>query len=317
MHNHESRPNPETVTQEELQAFFGDIKQFDEEHSQGAWLGKMLAASLFQHLDSHSSEEEGDEEKRNKPLEKLNREIEAKLTVEDLQNIHSEILAKIGLSIESPTRGEVMEEDEPYAVGEVLIHLDDSNKFVGFLKTLEAGNLSEGSIHLIDMVGQKLISQILTIYNLDTPDEEFLTLYSSIDTLANEINRLGREKLATDIRQYLKYGKQHCLKEFVLARNNHIFQPIGTGFNLSTFQRDNNYEGYMRDWERRGFSTLEAIMKNKNAGELYEEATRYLVECITFAENDEFLTKQDDEHSRELKRAIQDTKEKLSHYTDF
>lgn len=304
-----SQNKPERFNEQELEAFVNDLNQYDAEHNKGAWMGKGLAAFMMQHMEEEN--EEGETNKRDKGLDNLRKKIENNLTLDELEQRHNPTLAKLGLSLESPNKEGDIDENEIYAIGAIQINLENKEEYLKFLRSIEADQLSETQKKILEMTVDKIVYQVQNEYNLENGDDRLLELFSGMREIVNEYERLGFGEKVKDFKDYLEHSSGGYLKEYILAKNKKLFEPIGEGFNFSTFQIDASYDYYIGRWENDFFLTLKQIAKNPDAKELYNTTLRYGKDCIAFAEKDSRIDTYNEEYVKSIRKAITEIKDKI------
>ena len=264
----------------ELGSFLSDLSKYDQQHSQGAWLGTGMAAEFM------SAPNEQGEPFDREGLEKLHTKISNYLTISDLESRHASMLGSIGLSLESPNKEGNIDENETYISGDMKVNLADRNLYLSFLKQARPEEVSIATKKLFGIVAQKLSEQVQEWYDLKSPDDNLLELFSGMRNIISEYERIGIGENVKDMKEYLHYSKEGCLREYILARKHKLFDPIGSGFNLSRYQIDSTPEGYLEYWQKNFFDVMDAIKKNKNADSLHNDLLRYAKDCIVYAESD-------------------------------
>lgn len=300
----------EKFNEQELEAFINDLNQYDSEHSKGAWMGKGLAAIMMQ-----SEEEIG--EGGDSGLDKLKKKIENNLTLEKLEQRHNPTLLKLGLSLESPNKSEDIDENEIYAIGAIQINLENKEKYLEFLRSIDVSQLNETQKKILGMTVDKIVYQVQNEYNLHEGDDRLLELFSGMREIVGEYERLGVGEKVKEFKDYLEHAGGGYLREYIVAKNKHLFEPIGEGFNFSTFQRDASYDYYTGRWDHDFFKTLVEIRKNPEAKEFYNTILQYGKDCLAFAETDPNLEKYDSAYVKNIKRAIFDVKDKISKLSEL
>jgi hypothetical protein len=233
--------------------------------------------------------------------------------VDDLIKRNINTLQKIGIDLESPNKKGDIDMNEQYVSGEVMIHLFDRDSYIDYLKSLEPGKISSSQEKLLQIITNKISGQIDREYNLEDPDGDtrMLEIFSGLREIVAEYERLGLEKEVSLFKDYLKYINSGYLKEYILVKNNNVFSEIGTGFNLSTFQKDSSPKMYKQYWENRFFTTLEKVKKNPEAVDLVNKMIDHAKKSIEFAENDP-LENYPKEYVDGLKPVIAEIKERLT-----
>lgn len=267
----------------ELGCFLSDLSEYDHQHSPGAWLGTGAAMGLMSSLNEQGTplDAEG--------VEKMQTKIDNYLTIDDLESRHGSMLDSIGLSLESPNKEGDIDENETYVAGDMKINLANRDRFVSFLKETRSEDVSIETKELLDIVARKLSGQVQEWYDLESPDDNLLELFSGMRNIISEYERIGIGENVKDMREYLHYSKEGCLREYILARKHTLFDPIGSGFNLSRYQIDSTPERYLEYWQDNFFDVMDKIRKNENAAGLYNDCLRYAKDSIAFAESDPTL----------------------------
>ena len=297
----------ENIPQESLNNLLNDIEKYDEQHSFNTWLGKNLTEKFIKKFEFKY---EGYNE-NNKPK---NYKINKNLTLKDIYNKDNIILNKLGIDIQLSKNKELDDENEESVVGELCANLVDKNLYINFLKTLDTQNITKEIKKLLEILSKKFARQIRQEYSFDKVDNNFLELISGLKDIISEYERIGLSEKITDLKEYQKYMNSGYLKEYISAINHKIFQPIGSGFNLSTFQRDSSYEHYIKFWDKNFFDELENIEKNPKAKDFYNKVLKYGEDCIAFAEKDlETMKKRynNPKYIEDMERAIKDTRKKI------
>lgn len=303
----QSEIKTENIDQESLNNFLDDIKKYDEQHSLGNWLGKNLAKKFIKKFEFKYKV-------LNEQNQPENNKINKNITIKDIYKKNNTVLNKLGINIEIPKKEELDSDDEESVVGELFTNLTDKNLYINFLKTLDAQKLTKETKELLGILSKKFARQIREEYSLNKADDEFLELVSGLKDIISEYERIGLSEEITDLKEYQKYINSGYLKEYISARNHKIFEPIGSGFNLSTFQKDSSYEHYIKAWDEDFFDELENIEKNNKAKDFYNEVLKYGKDCIQFAEKDlEEMKKKynNPKYIEDMERAIKDVSRKM------
>ena len=303
----------EKATRQEVEALLSDLEQYDHDHSQGVWLGRGMAGLLMGLIEKSEDEREEDEEHGEKEpscLEHLQEEISKNLKLQDVLNRHQGTLEKLGIDLESPNPHGDYDEHETYAVGEMKIDFTNQEKFVDYLKSLDEKSLSASELKLVKMVLEKVLNRVRQEYSFESADDRLLELFSGIKDIVVEARRLGLEEQANELERCIYYNKQKSLLEYIHARNRGFAEPIGEGFNWSTWQRDSSPERYVERWED-VFDALDNAKVGKKSAQLYNDILTYAIASVEFAENDptEYVVK-----DKDLRDAIEKVKKKLSKY---
>ncbi len=302
----------EKATREEVEALLADLESYDEQHSHGAWLGRGLAGLMMGLFEKQEDEEHEEEESEKSPsgLEHLHEEIQKNLKLQDLLSRHQKTLEKLGIDLESPNPQGDYDEHETYAVGDMKIDFTNQENFVNYLKSLDEKSLSKGELKLVKMVFQKVLNRVKQEYSFESADDRLLELFSGIKDMVAEARRLGLEEQANELDRCIHYNKQKSLPEYIHARNRGFAEPIGEGFNWSTWQRDSSPERYIERWEG-VFDALDNAKVGKKSAQLYNDILTYATASVEFAENDptEYVVKNKDLHA-----AIEKMKKKLGKY---
>jgi len=309
--------NTERFDNKALDAFVNDLEQYDKEHSEGTWFGRSMGTALLEGMSDKTINEEG-EIKMDEGLEKLQKEIQKNLTIDDLENRYNPTLNKLGLNLESPNKLGNFDENEIYALGSIKINIENKEKYLSFLKSLEQEKLSGTQKKILKMTVEKISDQIQNEYNLEEADERLLELFSGVREIVAEYERLGMSKEVAQFKDYIEYANSGYFREYILAKNRGIFKPVGEGWSLSTYQEDSSYDNYVSRWEREVFDTLDKVRKNPNAKEFYNKILQYAKECIAFSENDPKLEKYekrgtsgDVKYVTSVRKGIAEVKKKL------
>ncbi|MSU60406.1 MAG: hypothetical protein EXS52_00625 [Candidatus Staskawiczbacteria bacterium] len=303
----------EKATREEVEALLSDLEQYDHDHSQGAWLGRGIAGlvmGLIEKSEDEGEENEEEGEKQPSGLEHLQEEISKNLKLQDVLNKHQGTLEKLGIDLESPNPHGDYDEHETYAVGEMKIDFTNQEKFVDYLKSLDEKSLSIGELKLVKMVLEKVLNRVRQEYSFESADDRLLELFSGIKDMVVEAGRLGLEDEANELERCMHYNKQKSLPEYIHARNRKFAEPIGEGFNWSTWQRDSSPERYVERWED-VFDALDNAKVGKKSAQLYNDILAYATASVEFAENDpkEYVAK-----NKDLLTVIEKMKKKLGKY---
>ncbi|OGC82563.1 MAG: hypothetical protein A2788_01180 [Candidatus Abawacabacteria bacterium RIFCSPHIGHO2_01_FULL_46_8] len=299
----ESQENkPERATREDVESLLSDLEQYDRDHSLGVWLGRGMAGSVMMGLFEKSEDEEERDE--------LQEEISKNLKLQDVLNKHQNTLEKLGIDLESPNPHGDYDEHETYAVGDMKIDFTNQENFVDYLKSLDEKSLSAGEMRLVKMVLNKVLNRVRQEYSFESADERLLELFSGIKNMVMEAKRLGLEKEANELERCIHYNNQKSLPAYIHARNRGFVEPIGEGYNWSTWQRDCSPERYIELWED-VFDVLANAKVSKKSAQLYNDILAYATASIEFAENDptEYVVK-----NKGLHAAIEKTKKKLGKF---
>ncbi len=271
-----NKPKKEIVSGQAIQSFIQDLEQYDYEHSSSRKMGGFLAAMMMGHMDNGEGAKD------------IAKEITNSVTAQEIFERNIDTLQKIGLDLESPnTKGDI-DLNEQLVSGEIRVNLLDKDQYVDFLKSLAPESLSDAHKKLLGMITSKISGQISHVYELENEqgDERLMEIFSGLREIVSEYERLGLVKEVELFKDYLDYMNSGYLKEYILVKNNNVFGEIGTGFNLSTFQRDAGYDYYINYWDRKFFDVLHEVRKNPNAKELEEKMIKHAKESIAFAEHD-------------------------------
>lgn len=310
----------EKFDEKALDAFVNDMNQYDKDHSNGAWLGRGLASIFMRDINEKT---EGTEDQINvdEGLEKLHKSIQKNITINDLESRHNQTLNKLGLNLESPNKDGDIDENETYAIGSIQMNLEDKVKYLSFLKSLTKEKITDTQKKILEMTVEKIIFQVQHEYKLKEADERLLELFSGMRDIVSEYERLGMGENVVGFKDYLEYANSGYLREYIYAKNNGMFKPIGEGFALSTYQRDATYTHYLKYWSS-FFETITEVGKNPDAKEFYNQILKYGKDCITFAENDPKLAEYEargnnPDHFIGLRKAINEVKEKVFKITEL
>lgn len=266
----------EIVNIKDIDSFIEDIERYDREHSSSRKMGGFLAAMIM----SSMKNEEG--------VKNIKKDIENSITVDKLIERNINTLQKIGLDLESPNKNGNIDMNEQFVTGEVMIHLLDKESYIDYLKSLEPDKISPSQEKLLEMITNKISSQIDREYNLEDSngDERLLEIFSGLREIVSEYERLGLSKNVSIFKEYLEYLNSGYLKEYILVKKSGIFQEVGEGFNLSTFQIDSSPEMYKKYWKFRFFNILDKVKQNPEAKDLVEKMIEHAKKSIDFAEKD-------------------------------
>lgn len=285
-HSESQEGGRERATREEVGALLLDLETYDEQHSPGAWLGKGLAGLIMSQFEKSEDEKnEENEDQESSGLQYLQEKISENLKLQDLLDRHQKTLKKLGIDLESPNPHGDYDEHETYAVGDMKIDFTDQEKFVDYLKSLDEKSLSVDELKLVKMVFQKVLNRVRQEYSFESADDRLLELVSGIENMKDEARRLGLEKEASELERCIYYNKQKSLPEYIHARNRGFLEPVGEGFNWSTWQRDSSPENYIKKWED-VFDALDNAKVGKNSAQLYNDILAYANNCIKFAGED-------------------------------
>jgi hypothetical protein len=293
----------ENSNSKDLDNLISDLELYDKEHGSGTSMGQIFAGAMFKAAEDEES------------LENLRKKAEGRITINDLLKRHAKTLEKMGLSLESPNKKGDVDENETYVIGKIEIDIADKDVFVNFLQSINKDKISASQKKILEMIGEKLSLQFQTKYNFGELDESLFELLSGLKEIIKEYNRLGINAGMTELNDYLAHANSGYLREYVDAKNNKLFEPIGRGFNLSTYQTDTTDERYKKKWDENFFMTLEKIRKNPQAKDLYERALEYGQKCLEFALADKKIDGYDENYKKQIKKAISETKDKLDQYT--
>ncbi len=306
------KQNIDLVPLEDVKSFLEDLKLYDKQHGRGAWLGRGMASFFLGGFEEEKKEGGG--------LDNLKKEIDNNITPQDMYNMHSETLQKLGIDIESPNKEGDVDEKEKFAVGEIGINLVNKDLYLNYLKTLNKENLQPEHKEILEMIVDKIRKQVQNEYSLDTVDDRLFELLAGIKNIVLEYERIGLSDEVKNLKDYQQYLGSGYLKEYILARNHNVFEPIGEGFNLSTYQRDSSYENYKNMyWKDNFFDVLDKVKQNPDADEFYNKVVEYGKSCLEFAEKD--LDDLDEKYGTDeggkkymenVRRAVEETKEKVN-----
>lgn len=298
----------EIISQISLNNFINDIQEYDKQHSSGSWLGKGLIGMIMKKMDGENEEGSG--------LQKLQEDIQKNLTPNDIYDRHAKVLNKLGIDIESPNKNIDIDENETYAIGELSINITDKDLYLNFLKTLDGQNLPKETEELLSMMSKKFVRQVQEEYLLDSADDRLLELLSGLRNIIAEYDRIGLAENTSNLKDYLEYLNTGYLKEYISAKNHKLFEPIGEGFNLSTYQIDASYDYYINAWKGNFFDELEKIKKNPEATDFYNKVLEYGKACISFAKEDIKRIKEkykdvNPTYVENIERAVNETQAKI------
>lgn len=312
-HFGERRPeeNREQVTQGEVESFLDDLEKYDKDHSYGAWMGRALAAELLSQIDAAAEEKKDQWDEEPSGLEKMQEEISKNLKLQDILDRHQNTLEKLGIDLESPNPNGDFDEQETYAVGDMKIDFTDQEKFVNYLKSLDEKSLSSAELKLAELVLKKVLDRVKQEYRFDSADDRLLELFSGIRDLVVESRRLGLEEEASELERCVNYNQQKALSAYIFARNREFLEPIGKGFNWSTYQIDSSPESYIGYWDR-AFEALDNAKQHKNGAQLYKDILTYAQSCLDFAEKDSRWEKYND--VKDFREAMGVIRKKLQNY---
>lgn len=294
-------PKKEIVSGEAVDSFISDLEQYDREHDPARKMGGFLAGLMMSHMDNGEGARE------------IAEEIKNSITVDDLIKRNITTLQKMGLDLESPNKNGDVDMNEQFVSGAVMVHLFDKELYVEYLKSLETGRLSSAQEKLLGIITKKIAGQIQHEYELDNADDQRLfEIFSGLREIVAEYERLGLIKEVGMFKDYLDYMNSGYLREYILVTNNNVFGEIGSGFNLSTFQRDCTGKSYLEYWDRKFFKVLDDVRKNPAAKELEEKMIKHAKESIAFAETDPKLNNYDEKYLESIRPAIIEVEARLA-----
>jgi hypothetical protein len=304
--NEQKEANIENIQQESLNNLLKDIKTYDEQHDFSSWLSQDIINKIIDKSETKY-------EKSDIQNFAINKNEDKRITIKDIYKKDSIMLNKLGINVKSSKKEDLEFKDGKSMVGELVINLTNKNLYIDFLKGLDARQLTKETEELLKILSNKFTKQIRQEYSLDKADDDFLELVSGLKDIIAEYDRLGLSQEIIELKEYQKYMNTGYLKEYISAKNHHIFEPVGKEFNLSTFQRDASYTYYKEYWDENFFKELENIEKNEKAKDLYNEVLKYGKDCIAFAEKDIEKIKdiRGNQYIENIKRAIADVKGKI------
>lgn len=219
-----------------------------------------------------------------------------KISIQDIEGRHRDLLDKTGISLESIRKGVMFtsagnnEERQP---SEIRINLRDGKKFLTYLNSLNENDLKESQISGLKTVVDNLTKQLVEQYELDnSEDERMLELFGSMDDIIQEYKRLdssgnsGLSESVNDLSEYLSIARKKYLREYFIAKNNHFLDPMdGDGFGPGKWHKDSNeksYENYWGDVVKK----VNLIGVNQNAADLYKQVVDNLKNILINVKKD-------------------------------
>lgn len=287
------------VSPTNFNALFTDIKRFNNQFS----MGSIMASFLLNRFENHGEEIRTDEETQ-------------KLTAGGISLIHSDVLDKTGLKVESVS-GKTSRFYGPEGTtgsGELRVNVVDRGRFVNFLQAINPQITRESELgQNLQSLSNILAQQIFDHYDLKEPSDEALQLLGSLEAISREYKRLeipGVDRLET----YLAHSKKGDLREFLLVEQGGLLSEPGKNFGPADWQIDAGPDFLEERWNR-ALAVLQMARENPNARDLYNELYAHLSKCLDIAiENLENLKKPDgggypEEYTSRLRPVLQRVKQ--------
>lgn len=105
--------------------------------------------------------------------------------------------------------------------------------------------------------------------------DELLEIFSGLEGLTEQFDRLGMDYQAEDFKDYLQYSKQGTLKEFLTIENSGLTSELGLGTTPVEWINSMSSAELAKSWGE-VFELLDQIGKNPKAKELYESLVEEL-----------------------------------------
>lgn len=219
-----------------------------------------------------------------------------KISIQDIENEHRDLLDKTGISLESVKRGvmfTLMGDDEGKEPSEVRINLRDGKKFLTYLNSLNESDLKESQISGLKLVADNLTKQLVEQYELgNSDDERMLELFGSVENLIQEYKRLdpqgfiGLSESVNDLSEYLSIARKKYLREYLVVKNNHLLDTINSdGFGPGKWHKDSNEKSYENYWGDT-IKKVNLIGTNQNAADLYKQVVDNLKNILINVKKD-------------------------------
>lgn len=297
---------------EKFNSIFEDLHTYNSRFSVGSMLFMTLKAYTPLFDDEEVGKEKIEEKDDGKVLQGITDHQE--MLSSSLDVIHGTTLDTLGLSLESVTgkTARIFYKDESAGAGEMRLNITDKNKFTDFLKGQSEEDVADGETRKnLSYVSSSLIKQIADGYNLLSPNDEALQLFSGMENVISEYKRLGLSKEVEKLEEYLEHARSGDLVEFVNIDRLGLMQQAGVGFGPADWQKDSSVEGLRNRWT----GAIEALGKAKNnprGQKLYEGLKFHLQNCATRAlENVDEITYFDEERREGFRRELLDVKSSL------
>lgn len=257
----------------DLQPLIGALEEYNRQFGFGALLAEAVSRAQQEAGAAHNDEK--------------------KLSVEELSSDYFDTLEATGLSLE-PARGNAAMFT---AEGEILtsvmrLNLKDGRKFVHYLQALENQPLEVTQIRGLIGVAKILETQLATEYDLTTPDERMLELFSALDDLVKEYGRLdpqgtnGLKNSTAQLAEYLSAARAGYLREYLIVEKRQFLDEIGgMNFGPSKWHTDSSPGNYANRW-REAIEIVKNMRKNSRAADFSGRVIEHLKKSIGYAEED-------------------------------
>ncbi len=249
---------------------FIDMANYNRQFS----MSKVMVRSLFGGLDDEDADD-------GKPAIAKEEEHQ-KITASALSAIHSDILKKIGLSLETVAGKSLISEGITAAEAEMRININDRNRFVSFLGALEPQLIDTAGIRVgLQALPKVLSQQLFDHYDMKAPSDEAMQLMGGMGGIVAEYKRLGMRRDVERLDIYLTHARQGDLREYLAVERNGLLTDPGN-FGPADWQIDADPAPR---WER-AVEVLRLMRLNPKAKGLYDKVYNHLLKCIQIARHD-------------------------------
>jgi len=218
--------------------------------------------------------------------------------LDDVSETHADFLQRTGLSL--GLRGYLYENNlsslrEKRSEGEskkdIVIKIEDGEKFIDYLSGFGNYGLDEDKLEALCQLGSKLSNQITDFYDMDEPDDDFLSLVPLIGRIGEQYRRISELAAGRDLgvisyallfERYDKAIKEKCMRERLEI--DELNYEYGLDSHISISHRLYEPEDYKDLWKEI-LDVLNRCMANKNAHPMIMQTMEWLDGLISKAEH--------------------------------
>ncbi|GEM_PF-2774778 len=200
----------------------------------------------------------------------------------NLLNTYRTDLARTGLNLEPVKSAFSLYSNTGEMQGtEMRMNIADGKRFLDYLESLDKNSITESQVEGLKSVAEILTKQLVEEYNLGDPDDErmveFMGNFNKIVEHYQQFSNPELSKSVEELSKYIAIAKGKYLKEYLLAKREHLLTEPGIGA-----EGPEDYKGKLDE----AMETIIEIGKNPNAREFQQELVEIFKKTLADAKKE-------------------------------
>ena len=171
---------------------------------------------------------------------------ETKISIEEIESTYESTIALTGIGVERVNMNPIIGPEETTYTSRVGINLQDGNKYVNYLSSLQADEMDDLTIEALRVIAENLVIQLCSQYDLsDSNDNRMIDLLSHGRGIVDEYRRIDQEgrmgliDSVSRLDKYIQIAKKGYLREHLAVEGKQLLiPPEDRSFNPAHWQRD-------------------------------------------------------------------------------